>query len=64
MKDVQWDAILLSSTFLCKVLNDKEYKQTLIDYDWIHSSSAAKIALPQDDYNCSQRLDDYLYLGA
>ena len=58
MKDVQWDAILLGSTFLCKVLNDKEYKQTLIDYDWIHSSSAAKIALPQDDYNCSQRLDE------
>lgn len=60
LKDIDWNGIVLGSTFLCKCIHPNELKKTLIDYKWIKSSSAIKIALPQDDYDCSQILDSWM----
>ena len=57
VKDIQWHAIILGSTFLCKCTHPDEFEMTLNDYGWIKDSNAVKIALPQDDYNCSEILD-------
>ena len=60
IKDIDWNGIVLGSTFLCKCIHPNEFKKTLIDYAWIKNSSAIKIALPQDDYDCSQILDNWM----
>jgi hypothetical protein len=60
VKDIQWHAIILGSTFLCKCTHPDEFEMTLNDYGWIKDSNAVKIALPQDDYNCSEILDSWM----
>ncbi len=57
LSEITWDAILLGATFLCKVVSNNEFKKMLKNYAWIKSSSAVKFAFPQDEYNCSSRLD-------
>ena len=40
--------------------NRRKYASILEDYDFIRYSSALKIALPQDDYDCPYFLDEWL----
>jgi hypothetical protein len=55
-----WDLIVLGPTFLCARYNDSRFSQTLRDFEWVRDSKACKVALPQDDYDCSTILDDWM----
>lgn len=54
-----WDIIILNSTFLSKFTNLSRFNQIREKFSWLASSSAYKVALPQDDYDCSSRLDEF-----
>jgi hypothetical protein len=60
LKNLDYDLIVLGPTFLCNRYHLKTYERTLIDYEFIRWNSGCKIALPQDDYDCSARLDDWM----
>lgn len=60
MKDIDYDLIVLGPTFLCNRYSKKNLRSTLSEYDFIKHSSACKVALPQDDYDCSAILEDWL----
>jgi glycosyltransferase involved in cell wall biosynthesis len=59
----QFDAILIDTTFLCWrwALPHEEYLERLLsEYAFVSDSDAVKIALPQDEYDQTARLDDWL----
>ena len=59
----QYDAILLDTTFLCWrwALPHEQYLERLLsEYAFVGDSDAIKIALPQDEYDQTARLDDWL----
>ena len=60
LKNINWDATLLGSTFLCKVLHSDELISAYHDYEWIKESKALKFAFPQDDYDNSELLDQWM----
>jgi len=60
LKRLTFDLIVLGPTFLGTRQNEKLYKKVLKKYDFIRSSSATKVALPQDDYDCSSRLEEWV----
>ncbi len=60
IKDVNFHGIVLGPTFLCNRYNPKIFAQCLNDYDFIRTSNAYKVALPQDDYDCSAILDKWM----
>jgi hypothetical protein len=58
-----FDAILIDTTFLCwrwALPHEKYIERILSDYAFIAQSNAIKIALPQDEYDETERLDDWL----
>lgn len=60
LNDVSFDMIVLSPTFLAA-----RYSQDLLNlikskFSFIESSTALKVAMPQDDYDCSSILDDWV----
>ena len=60
MKDIDYDLIVLGPTFLCNRYYPKGLKAVLLEFEFIKHSSACKVALPQDDYDCSEILEDWL----
>ncbi|MGF1530283.1 MAG: hypothetical protein ACFCU4_02870 [Puniceicoccaceae bacterium] len=58
--EIPFDGILLGPTFLCNRYKPRHLARVKKIYDFIRYSEAFKIALPQDDYNCSHILDDWL----
>lgn len=60
VKELKFDLIILGSTFLDNRYLPHRMKFILSEYDFVRESSAVKIALPQDDYDCSEILDDWL----
>ncbi len=62
LKDVNYDGIILWSTFLDARHFRSRYENVLKDYDFIRESDAVKIALPQDDYYCPDTLDEWMTL--
>lgn len=60
MKDIDYDLIVLGPTFLCYRHSPKDLKVVLSTYDFIKYSNACKVALPQDDYDCPEILEDWL----
>ena len=59
----QFDAIVLDTTFLCWrwALPHQQYLERLLsEYGFVGDSKAVKIALPQDEYDQTARLDDWL----
>lgn len=60
LKDIRYDAIILGPTFLSNRHNHEHFKKMLHEYDFIKSSDACKIALPQDDYDSSSILDQWM----
>lgn len=55
-----WDGIVLGPTFLCNRYSATRLNEVEKRFGWIRESNAKKIALPQDDYDCSQILDKWL----
>lgn len=60
LKSIDWNLIVLGPTFLCNRYNEAAYNKVLEKYSFISHSSACKIALPQDDYDCSGILDEWM----
>lgn len=60
LKEVEYHLIVLGPTFLCDRHNKLELEKTFSNYKFIKESSACKIALPQDDYDSSAILDDWM----
>ena len=60
IKDVKFHAIVLGPTFLCNRYTSKGFQDVLKTYDFIRESDAFKIAMPQDDYDCSEFLDNWM----
>lgn len=56
----QWDLIILGPTFLCARYNESQFSRTLREFEWIRDAKACKVALPQDDYDCSAILDGWM----
>lgn len=59
-RKISWDGIVLGPTFLCARYSPKAMKQVARRFAWIAESKAVKIALPQDDYDCSALLDRWM----
>jgi hypothetical protein len=58
----RFDAIILDTTFLCWrwALPHEQYLERLLsEYDFVGDSDAVKVALPQDEYDQTERLDDW-----
>jgi hypothetical protein len=60
VRDIDFDGIVLCQTFLSRRRDPEAFRRTLEDYDFVRRSPALKIALPQDDYDCSAILDRWL----
>jgi len=60
MKDIDYDLIVLGPTFLCNRYSPSNLKSVLSEFEFIKHSNACKVALPQDDYDCSEILEDWL----
>ena len=60
VKDIKFDAIILTQTFLSKRSDPSRFLNTRNNYDFIKESNAFKIALPQDDYTCCDILDNWM----
>lgn len=60
VKDIDFDGIVLNQKFLSQRRDPRSLNRVLKDYAFVKDSSAFKIALPQDDYDCSAILDRWM----
>lgn len=60
LKDLEFDLIVLGPTFLCSRFQASLLNKTHKLYKFVKESPACKVALPQDDYNCSETLDIWM----
>ncbi len=60
LRRVRWDAIYLGPTFLCNRYSAAKLARVERLFGWIADSKAVKVALPQDDYDCSSILETWL----
>jgi len=60
VRDINFHAIVLGPTFLCARYNSVAFQKILNNYDFIRTSDAFKIAMSQDDYDCSAILDRWM----
>lgn len=60
LKDYPFDGIILNSTFLDARHQKSRLERILNEYAFIKNSSAVKIALAQDDYDCNIELDNWM----
>lgn len=60
IREMKFNGIILGPTFLCARYNPFMHNKFLVDYSFIKDSGAFKIALPQDDYDCSAVLDRWM----
>ena len=60
VKDIAFDAIILTQTFLGARQDPVLIRRLESEYGEILRSNVFKIALPQDDYTCSAKLDRWL----
>lgn len=59
--DVQFDAIVLDVTFLCARWSGPIQFETIKrNYAFVRDKKAVRLAFPQDDYDCSELLDDWM----
>lgn len=57
VQDFRFDMIVMNSSFLTSVFDRQRLNQLKADYGFLKDSEAFKVALPQDDYYCSEELD-------
>jgi len=55
-----WDLIVLGPSFLCARYDKALLAKVVRDFEWVRDSNACKVALPQDDYDCSAVLDNWM----
>jgi hypothetical protein len=60
LKGLEFDLIVLGPTFLCNRYYPRKLSSIKSKFNFIKDSNACKIALPQDDYDCSAILDDWM----
>lgn len=60
VQDINFDAIILTQTFLSKRADPSRFLNIRNNYEFIKESNAFKIALPQDDYTCCDILDNWM----
>jgi hypothetical protein len=61
VQETLFDAILLDVTFLCRRWAPEEQFASLKDaYQFVRQSDSAKIAFPQDEYDCHELLDEWM----
>lgn len=60
IKDLRFHGIVLGPTFLCARYAKHTFAEVLRDYDFIKTSDAFKIAMPQDDYDAHAVLDRWM----
>jgi hypothetical protein len=60
LKKIQYHLIVLGPTFLWSRNSAKDYKKILNTYDFVGESTACKVALPQDEYDGSAILDNWM----
>jgi hypothetical protein len=60
IKDLRFDAIVLGPTFLCARYAPHVFAAVMDEYDFVRTSDAFKIAMPQDDYDCHLILDRWM----
>lgn len=60
VKDFPFDLIVLGPTFLGSRYQARVLERVRQEYAFIREAPACKIALPQDDYDCSAILDDWM----
>ena len=61
LKDIDYHLIFLGPTFLCNRYDNDTFLKVLDRYSFIKDTQACKIALPQDDYDCSGILDKWMF---
>lgn len=59
-KAMKFDVVVLHTTFLCMRWSDLFYRLKL-ELDWIKNLDCLKIAMPQDEYDHSEVLDEWLF---
>ena len=60
IKDTRFHAIVLGPTFLCARYTPHALARVRAQYEFVATADAYKIALPQDDYDCSALLDGWM----
>ena len=60
IRNLRFDGIVLGPTFLCSRFDPRLFEQVQQEYAFIRDSTAFKIALPQDDYDCHAILDRWM----
>ena len=60
IKDLRFDGIVMGPTFLCARYARHTMAAVLEEFDFIRTSDAFKIALPQDDYDAHAVLDRWM----
>ena len=60
VQETKFHAIVLGPTFLCARYVPWTFERVRADYAFVGRSDAFKIALPQDDYDCHELLDDWM----
>lgn len=57
VQDFRFDMIIINSSFLTSVFDRQRLNQLKTEYGFLKYTDAFKVALPQDDYYCSEELD-------
>lgn len=60
--NLHFDAVILHTSFLCYRWTDNYYYRWLEHFSWIGEMEVLKIAFPQDPYDHSQILDEWLFM--
>jgi hypothetical protein len=60
LQNLNYDAVILHTTFLCLRWNPSFYRLKW-ELRWIKEMSCIKIAIPQDEYDHSEILDEWMY---
>ena len=60
IKETPFHAIVLGPTFLCARYTPHALARVRAQYEFVAAADAYKIALPQDDYDCSALLDSWM----
>jgi hypothetical protein len=61
LKEIDYHLIVLGPTFLCNRYKSSTFKSTLKNYNFIKEIAACKVAMPQDEYDCSAILDNWMF---